>query len=176
MKQNDHSINYYSGCYSNFRNMVYFLGISSKMVNEGKTMIDTCIICGKPANPKFFYNQKHHCSSKCKWTDMWTTECSKPGIRPTMLNAWEEVKRAVHNRQGNRCAICQKKLKWSEEEYHHVVPLFLGGNSLPENVIMLCHECHQDIHYGINRKRPRVRVSKDDSDPEKTIQTKLIEG
>jgi 5-methylcytosine-specific restriction endonuclease McrA len=31
-------------------------------------------------------------------------------------------------------------------EYHHIIPLILGGNSLPENLIVLCSECHRDQH------------------------------
>ena len=126
------------------------------------TSDDTCVICGKPANSRFFWDGRSHCSSACKWKDMWTKACSIPGVRPIMMNAWNEVKMIVRVRQDYKCAICQKELPYSKQEFHHVIPLFLGGNSLPENVILLCHDCHQDLHHGINRKfKPKIVESND---------------
>lgn len=34
-----------------------------------------------------------------------------------------------------------------ELEYHHVVPISLGGNDINSNMACLCYPCHQKIHY-----------------------------
>lgn len=46
---------------------------------------------------------------------------------------------------GTRCINCG-----TEEmiEYHHVVPLGLGGNDVAENIVPLCHSCHKAAHCG----------------------------
>lgn len=54
-------------------------------------------------------------------------------------------RKACREVQGIRCVNCG-----CEEgvEYHHIVPLYLGGtNSLP-NIVPLCHSCHMAIHHG----------------------------
>lgn len=40
--------------------------------------------------------------------------------------------------------MVQKK----ELEYHHVVPVSLGGRDINSNIVCLCYPCHQKIHYG----------------------------
>lgn len=46
---------------------------------------------------------------------------------------------------GTKCKNCG-----SEEhvEYHHIVPLFLGGNDKLDNMIALCGRCHKAAHNG----------------------------
>lgn len=51
----------------------------------------------------------------------------------------------VIKRIGSRCINCG-----SDEciEYHHIIPLFLGGNDIESNIVPLCHKCHQVAHKG----------------------------
>lgn len=35
-----------------------------------------------------------------------------------------------------------------ELEYHHIVPVGLGGNDINSNMACLCYSCHEKIHYG----------------------------
>lgn len=46
---------------------------------------------------------------------------------------------------GTRCINCG-----TDEmiEYHHVVPIALGGNDIIENIVPLCHSCHKATHCG----------------------------
>ena len=46
---------------------------------------------------------------------------------------------------GTKCYNCG-----SEEciEYHHIVPIFLGGTNRITNIVPLCHKCHQAAHRG----------------------------
>ena len=43
---------------------------------------------------------------------------------------------------------CCKNKKKKELEYHHVVPVSLGGKDVNSNIVCLCYPCHQKIHYG----------------------------
>ena len=46
---------------------------------------------------------------------------------------------------GVQCCNCGSK---KELEYHHVVPVSLGGKDVNSNIVCLCYPCHQKIHYG----------------------------
>ena len=48
---------------------------------------------------------------------------------------------AAHHKK-ERCANCggTEKLEW-----HHMIPAFLGGLADEENMICLCHNCHQAV-------------------------------
>lgn len=47
-----------------------------------------------------------------------------------------------------RCAVCGRPLKPGEWERHHLHPLAAGGSDAPDNLILLCHDCH---HTRVNR-------------------------
>lgn len=48
---------------------------------------------------------------------------------------------ATHHKK-ERCANCgsTERLEW-----HHMIPAILGGTAEPENMICLCHDCHQAV-------------------------------
>lgn len=46
---------------------------------------------------------------------------------------------------GMQCCNCGST---KELEYHHIVPISLGGNDINSNIACLCYACHQKIHYG----------------------------
>lgn len=52
-----------------------------------------------------------------------------------------------------RCANCgsTERLEW-----HHMIPVALGGTAEPENMICLCHECHQDVTAYHRRIMPEI--------------------
>lgn len=52
----------------------------------------------------------------------------------------EEEKNAV----GRICVNCGAT---EEIEYHHIVPLSLGGNDVLSNICPLCATCHGKVHY-----------------------------
>lgn len=58
------------------------------------------------------------------------------------MKGYKSVKDYVRARQGGKCIICGKPI----EHFHHVVPRYLGGSDLLENIAGLCKTCHEDIH------------------------------
>lgn len=50
--------------------------------------------------------------------------------------------RFAWNHQKERCALCGEtdRLEW-----HHMIPAALGGTAEPENMVCLCHGCHQAV-------------------------------
>lgn len=59
-------------------------------------------------------------------------------------------RRKIKEEHGNTCANCGSG---ENIEYHHIVPIFLGGTNKISNIIPLCHKCHQAAHKGRNVSR-----------------------
>lgn len=53
----------------------------------------------------------------------------------------DEIKSIV----GRKCCNCGTT---ENIEYHHIVPLSLGGNDVVTNIVPLCHRCHKAAHCG----------------------------
>lgn len=121
-----------------------------------------CKECGAPllyARKQFFdLSNNWFCSSGCKWDHIYREECSVPGKRPTIPGAWAWVCRQVFERDRHRCTRCNKEFEYyfsTGAEYDHILPIYRGGNSLPENVRLLCEDCHKRRH----RHNPGIRRS-----------------
>lgn len=56
------------------------------------------------------------------------------------------VKAYVLDRDGYQCQKC--KAKHTRLEVHHIVFKSKGGTNEPDNLITLCHECHEAVHSG----------------------------
>lgn len=46
---------------------------------------------------------------------------------------------------GMKCCNCGSA---EELEYHHIVPISLGGYDTNSNIACLCYSCHEKIHFG----------------------------
>lgn len=46
---------------------------------------------------------------------------------------------------GRKCCNCGSE---EDLEYHHVIPLSMGGNNTISNLCCLCYSCHSLIHFG----------------------------
>lgn len=46
---------------------------------------------------------------------------------------------------GNKCVNCGSQ---DRVEFHHIVPVALGGTDTPSNVVPLCYKCHKAAHTG----------------------------
>jgi len=58
----------------------------------------------------------------------------------------DETKIAIFSER-NRCERCGRDFKdYKEPEYHHKVRYADGGKSVPENIMVLCSDCHSQIH------------------------------
>lgn len=55
----------------------------------------------------------------------------------------------------NECVNCGSTIGI---EYHHIVPLALGGTNRLTNIVPICHACHQAAHKGrhINHYKPNA--------------------
>lgn len=54
-------------------------------------------------------------------------------------------KRQMKEKCGDRCVNCGNA---ENVEYHHIVPLSLGGTNNLSNIVPLCHKCHEAAHRG----------------------------
>ena len=74
------------------------------------------------------------------------------------LAGWENLKAYAKWRDGQKCRSCGKSAKdGARLEVHHIRRRADGGSDTPENVVTLCHECHENHHKGAKKlklKRP----------------------
>jgi hypothetical protein len=80
---------------------------------------------------------------------------SKADTSPVSRHIPAPVRRAVHERDGNRCRYVDATGRRCEEqdrlEYHHLHPFGLGGDHRPENIRLMCraHNAHlAEYDYG----------------------------
>lgn len=73
----------------------------------------------------------------------------------------------IAERDQCRCVNCGKQLSLNHShcqitidggQFHHVLPHIYGGTSLPENVCVLCNECHIAVHSGPERVEKYVAM------------------
>lgn len=55
-----------------------------------------------------------------------------------------EIRRAVYEKYGGRCAYCGKQIEYSEMQVDHLKPVRLGGVDTYENYMPTCRSCN---HY-----------------------------
>lgn len=58
------------------------------------------------------------------------------------------IKKTVMARDNSTCRCCRRGGEQYVDilDFHHVIPVFLGGSDTPENGIMLCVACHRLVH------------------------------
>lgn len=112
-----------------------------------------CPICGSPAIRHICLGRVCFCSDECKQKWM-HYRLSESGIRLGLNTPLFKYVKGVCSKRNNdscfdRCSICGKLFipKFDDDrEYHHIIPLEIGGNNLPENIALLCHHCHESVH------------------------------
>jgi hypothetical protein len=73
-----------------------------------------------------------------------------------------EVARAVYERDHSTCRLCGwNRDKWTREdprilELHHISEHAKGGRNIPENLVVLCTRCHDDIHAERRQLPPNI--------------------
>lgn len=60
-------------------------------------------------------------------------------------NTSEKFRNQVTELYGAKCVNCGSG---DEVEFHHIVPIALGGRDIPSNVVPLCYTCHKAAHTG----------------------------
>ena len=76
------------------------------------------------------------------------------GFKPHKQKAGEReyvdpiIKKTVMARDKSTCQCCKRGGEQYVDvlDYHHILPVFLGGADTPENGIMLCVSCHRLVH------------------------------
>lgn len=60
----------------------------------------------------------------------------------------KKLKRTAYSRTDGRCEICGKSIDYKYSQLHHILPYSRMGQFATDerNVLLLCHECHQEIH------------------------------
>lgn len=68
--------------------------------------------------------------------------------RPTsrQRSNWQQVRRAILERDGRRCLNCHVPHDERHLDVHHMLPRALGGADDPSNLITLCDGCHASVH------------------------------
>ena len=131
--------------------------------------MNACAYCCQPL-PK---GKKKYCCplhERLWWYRIYEEELAKPGRRPNIPGAWDYVRNAAIGAAGHKCQRCGKtdddmireirermagSPSWlinqtiNEHTYfevHHRVPLYQGGNSQLDNLVVLCKNCHKEAH------------------------------
>ncbi len=150
--------------------------------------VKSCAYCGGPLRS----HQIKFCQDLCStlyWYKIYEEHLARPGVRPTIPGAWDYVKGARIALAGNRCERCgltvdmfverlwegRGYLGGSRERFqlnarslfsleaHHVVPLYRGGNSSIENIIVLCATCHKQAHKKMPGKKNPIKIKREDT-------------
>lgn len=69
----------------------------------------------------------------------------------SLPNNWSRQQRdAAVERDNHRCRNCgvAEGMRGITLEVHHIVPREVGGTHELRNLITLCHQCHNAVHYG----------------------------
>lgn len=73
-------------------------------------------------------------------------------------------KKLLRDNLGDKCVNCNSDYK---VEYHHIVPLALGGTNRLSNIVPLCYQCHRAAHNGRHITQ-YAKKSKNTGRPNKT--------
>ena len=67
----------------------------------------------------------------------------------------KEIRNQIYDAYGKQCKYCTNKLTVNNMVCDHIVPLSLGGSSIPDNLQMICDRCNRrkgpltDKQYGV---------------------------
>ena len=84
--------------------------------------------------------------------------------RPKRKKLTDTVKNHVMKQQHYKCLICHKELP-ARKHFHHVIPISKGGGNLPDNIIAVCSNCHDEITHQMQldeqKKKQKPKKEKD---------------
>lgn len=89
-------------------------------------------------------------------------ESSERIAEPHDRNIPFEVQRTVYERSNNTCELCGwSRERWTRDdprilELHHITEHADGGPNVPENLVVLCSRCHDDVHAGRRELPPDI--------------------
>lgn len=62
-----------------------------------------------------------------------------------------KIGRKMRREKGRICQGCRREIALKALDLHHKTPLSLGGTNDPENLTLLCKDCHAEAHRQIQR-------------------------
>ena len=95
-----------------------------------------------------------------------------PGFEAKVQKPWDRemvdpaLRRAVMERDRNTCRCCREggPEYVDVNDFHHVIPVFLGGPDSIDNAICVCVKCHRLIHLYARGQLHLVNIDKMDED------------
>jgi 5-methylcytosine-specific restriction endonuclease McrA len=57
-----------------------------------------------------------------------------------------ELREAIKQRDEFTCRLCLNELGSYNLQVHHIVPVSNGGNDDLSNLVLLCYDCHTELH------------------------------
>jgi DNA polymerase III epsilon subunit family exonuclease len=67
--------------------------------------------------------------------------------------AIQQLRHSIRDQDGNKCRMCSKAGRRVELHVHHIIPLDKYGSNHPNNLVTLCHSCHNRQHEGFQVSR-----------------------
>ena len=59
---------------------------------------------------------------------------------------WDRVRNYIYSRDNYQCQRCGRRVPEVTIHCHHIKPLGIGGNNHPSNLLVLCIQCHKEVH------------------------------
>lgn len=71
--------------------------------------------------------------------------------------ALRELVALVYERDQHKCAVCGR---WVEDgvKPHHVIYKSHGGDDSLDNIVLLCNECHYQVHHGLHSAETKDKI------------------
>lgn len=121
---------------------------------KSKQILKACVVCGKPILSK---NSKQTCSEECKKANY-----LRPGRRHSLgkqkienKNYRKTTTRSFRKfyflRHEQKCQICGYDKHVEILNIHHIIERSKGGNDEDKNLIILCPNCHAEVHKGFQQ-------------------------
>lgn len=67
-------------------------------------------------------------------------------------SVWDALRESIRVLYHDKCVICSRPAR----EVHHIRPKHLKGKNHPRNLILLCNECHDEVHRKIDESITQV--------------------
>ena len=110
-----------------------------------------CVVCGKE-----ILASKHSktCSKVCFESYLKSSDRNfSIGRKPGTSTKWgtRSFRKRILEERGNCCEVCGYD-KTPVLTIHHIVERYLGGDDSNTNLLVLCRNCHGEVHTGILNK------------------------
>lgn len=127
-----------------------------------------CRGCGSPIPP----GRRTWCSKEC-----YRNHCPQEAVRLAILRDKEICQQCHYDYRKEHSDWIKLRPQWDESnyhrlwgewhrhrpskpEYHHIIPFSEGGIHSPDNIMTLCHQCHQTITRLWRKNKNRERIVK----------------